>query len=489
MSYFADINERIDALRLLLGDVERASDLPTVIDALDDAAAVHLVALGAHLARSANQLCTIGAAVISRRSERGAGTQGIAQAHGHRSTLSLMQELTGGSRADATKQLRVGESLLASAAPEASDAPTGDVTQPATPAMPSAVWHRCLSQAVLTGALSAAQHDAIRRGLGEPPIDADDEEASASARDAWSVAAEQLAREARERTVEELLRTARTVRDQLDPAGARERFEARYAARSFRSYTDADGVHHAHLVCEDEGFAWIRAIVDAALRPRRGGPRFVDSAEQQRAERLHDDPRTNDQLAYDLILDVLRAGALADAESVFGTRQAGVRIVHVADAERMPTLEDDGSTLPDWLVATHTCDTGERHITIDAGGNPLNVGRERRLFTSPQRVALAARDGGCRWRGCDRPASYCEAHHIDHWDADGGRTDVDRGILLCRFHHMTLHNGGWRVSREGKGDFLLHPPGDAPPIALRARLGLSYTWGVDPPPPRFQPAA
>lgn len=355
--------------------------------------------------------------------------------------------------------------------------------------MPSAVWHRCLSQAVLTGALSAAQHDAIRRGLGEPPIDADDEEASAGARDAWSVAAEQLAREARERTVEELLRTARTVRDQLDPAGARERFEARYAARSFRSYTDADGVHHAHLVCEDEGFAWIRAIVDAALRPRRGGPRFVDSAEQQRAERLHDDPRTNDQLAYDLILDVLRAGALADAESVFGTRQAGVRIVHVADAERMPTLEDDGSTLPDWLVATHTCDTGERHITIDAGGNPLNVGRERRLFTSPQRVALAARDGGCRWRGCDRPASYCEAHHIDHWDADGGRTDVDRGILLCRFHHMTLHNGGWRVSREGKGDFLLHPPGDAPPIALRARLGLSYTWGVDPPPPRFQPAA
>lgn len=117
MSYFADINERIDALRLLLGDVERASDLPTVIDALDDAAAVHLVALGAHLARSANQLCTIGAAVISRRSERGAGTQGIAQAHGHRSTASLMQELTGGSRADATKQLRVGESLLASAAP------------------------------------------------------------------------------------------------------------------------------------------------------------------------------------------------------------------------------------------------------------------------------------------------------------------------------------------------------------------------------------
>ena len=47
--------------------------------------------------------------------------------------------------------------------------------------------------------------------------------------------------------------------------------------------------------------------------------------------------------------------------------------------------------------------------------------------------------------------------HIDH-HAEGGNTDTDRGILLCRFHHMALHDGGWRITRDGLGDFVLHPP-------------------------------
>ena len=103
--------------------------------------------------------------------------------------------------------------------------------------------------------------------------------------------------------------------------------------------------------------------------------------------------------------------------------------------------------------------------------------------------ALALRDGGCRWQGCDRPASYCEAHHIDPY-SQGGRTDIDRGILLCRFHHMNLHHGGWRITRDGKGEFLLHPPGGREPVPLRAPLVLTYAWGgTDPPPRRFRPVA
>nr|BFF12105.1 hypothetical protein GCM10025699_34080 [Microbacterium flavescens] len=95
-----------------------------------------------------------------------------------------------------------------------------------------------------------------------------------------------------------------------------------------------------------------------------------------------------------------------------------------------------------------------------------------------------------RWRGCDRPASYCEAHHIDPY-ATGGRTDVDRGILLCRFHHMELHHGGWRITRDGRADFVLHPPpGRGDPVILPPRLTLRRLWAdLDPPPPRFRPAA
>lgn len=120
------------------------------------------------------------------------------------------------------------------------------------------------------------------------------------------------------------------MRDQLDPDGAERRFAERYERRGFRIWTDADGVERGRIDFEDDGAAWIRTIRDAALRPRRGGPRFVDSAESRRGQQLIDDPRTNDQLSYDLLLDLLRAGALADAATVFGTRQAGVRVVQVA---------------------------------------------------------------------------------------------------------------------------------------------------------------
>ena len=79
------------------------------------------------------------------------------------------------------------------------------------------------------------------------------------------------------------------------------------------------------------------------------------------------------------------------------------------------------------------------------------------LFTARQRTGLAARDGGCRWPDCDKPASWCEAHHIDHWKAEHGATDIADGILLCRAHHLLLHNNHWHVTRTG-ADYWLIPP-------------------------------
>ena len=254
----------------------------------------------------------------------------------------------------------------------------------------------------------------------------------------------------------------------------------------FRVWTDSDGLTHGKFIFDDESAEWVRTIIDTALRPRRGGPRFVTVEEQTAAQALTNDPRTNDQLAHDLLMDVLRAGAVADATTVFGVRQAGIKLVQVvnrdeylartgagagagagADADasmslgaRLPVtrFQESGVTLPTGMGEKHRCNTGIQPVIVDETGDPLQVGREERLFTTKQRVALAVRDGGCRWTGCDRPASYCEAHHIDHWGADEGRTDIDRGVLLCRFHHMQLHNNKWKITRDGRGPFLLHPP-------------------------------
>lgn len=97
------------------------------------------------------------------------------------------------------------------------------------------------------------------------------------------------------------------------------------------------------------------------------------------------------------------------------------------------------------------------------GRRVIDVGRSSRLFTRRQRVALAARDGGCRFEGCDRPPSWTEAHHIEWWSR-GGATSIDNGILLCRHHHLLVHDHGWNIrpdphpERPGSNGWLIDPP-------------------------------
>jgi len=498
MAFFSDIAEHIEVLLGALGESVAADGLPVALSGLDDESVVAVISAASGIVRAAEKVRIAASGVAAARSTREAGHGGLAQTRGHRSPVALIQDLTGATRADAVKHVRLGESLLAGAgvgAPveESTDAAGDADAEPVSALEP---WHTPLGRALLDGTLSSTQHDVILRGLGEPRA-GDDADATQHIAEVWSLAAEQLVTEANERTAEELARHARSIRDQLDPEGAARRFDERFERRLFRTWTDPDGIRRGSIAFDDLGGAWMQSLFDAALRPRRGGPRFVDPAEKTRAEELAADPRTNDQLAYDLLLDVLRAGALADHKTVFGTRQAGVRVIVTADdlagtAGRPTTglLEDDQTAVPTSLIAQQACDTGTVECTIDRDGNPLYLGREHRLFSARQRLTLAIRDGGCRWKGCDRPPSFCEAHHIDHFVADEGCTDVERGILLCRYHHMQLHHGGWKITRDGLDDFMLHPPDGGKPIPLPPRLALRYAWGaIDPPPRRFRPAA
>ncbi|NMN97359.1 HNH endonuclease signature motif containing protein [Antrihabitans stalactiti] len=90
------------------------------------------------------------------------------------------------------------------------------------------------------------------------------------------------------------------------------------------------------------------------------------------------------------------------------------------------------------------CDSVVHPIVMDENGSPLNLGRSQRTANRKLRRALASRDGGCAFRGCGRPAAWCDAHHIQHW-IDGGPTDFDNLVLLCRFHHRLIHHSEWEV--------------------------------------------
>ena len=67
-------------------------------------------------------------------------------------------------------------------------------------------------------------------------------------------------------------------------------------------------------------------------------------------------------------------------------------------------------------------------------GQPLWLGRTRRLANHAQTCALIARDGGCSFPGCTTPPDWCDRHHVIDW-LSGGTTDINNLTLLCRFHH------------------------------------------------------
>ncbi|MGO2748078.1 HNH endonuclease signature motif containing protein [Microbacterium sp.] len=454
MATFTDVAALIPTLCGQLAEGESVAGAQASMMQMPDAEVVRVLAETAALARQVEQIQLAAAGVIALRSKRERGHSGLSASRGHRSAAALIQDLTGSTKAEANRVARVGESLVdGGAGSSSSDGQLLTESVEADTPPPPEPWFQPLRNALRDARVTAAEFDAIQRGLGEPPeidtklvhgaelengAELTDADALAAAREnaraAWAQAAEQLIDASRECTAEELWHQARSIRDLLDPEGAEARFAARFEKRSFRTYRDQDGQKRANMVLDDEGDLFIETILAAAMRPRRGGPRFVDSDEQERAKSLIDDPRTNDQLAYDLILDVMRAGTLADAKSVFGTRQAGVRLVQVVDADGTAApvahSEDHVMSMPAAVAEQHICDTGVVPVTIDECGNPLDVGREQRLFTPRQRIGLAIRDGGCRWQGCDRPASYCEAHHIDEWKKDQGHTDIDRGVPL-----------------------------------------------------------
>lgn len=87
----------------------------------------------------------------------------------------------------------------------------------------------------------------------------------------------------------------------------------------------------------------------------------------------------------------------------------------------------------------------------------IDVGRANRVPSPPVRRALEARDKGCRWPNCERPATWSAAHHLVHWTR-GGPTDLDNLVLLCHRHHSLVHRDGWQVIRQEDGRLITVPP-------------------------------
>ena len=122
-------------------------------------------------------------------------------------------------------------------------------------------------------------------------------------------------------------------------------------------------------------------------------------------------------------------------------------------------MVDTGDRLSADTARRLACDARILPAVLDGAGQPLDLGRERRLFTGPLRRALVLRDGGCAFPGCDRPPRWCDGHHVIHW-ADGGPTSLANAVLLCGHHHRLIHDprAGWNVHIAADASPTFIPP-------------------------------
>lgn len=231
----------------------------------------------------------------------------------------------------------------------------------------------------------------------------------------------------------------RVVRELLArqaPAAAHHDERRRHLDRHFRMTDTADG-----------GVAFSGLAFGAAAELARtalGAFRRPDT---------RDEHRTPDQRGADAFEQLCEAALrLGEAPTVHGERPQLIVVVEEAQlAEEAGVARFAGSSQPVTLaeVGHLLTDCSVSRLVRAADGTPIEVSRDVRTVPAGLWRALVVRDGGCRWEGCDAPASWCDVAHGQHAFHGGGRLSPANAVLLCRRHHRRFDHGPWRVEIVG----------------------------------------
>ncbi len=126
-----------------------------------------------------------------------------------------------------------------------------------------------------------------------------------------------------------------------------------------------------------------------------------------------------------------------------------------------PVVDETGQAWPASEVGRALCDCALTRAVVGARGEPLDLGRETRLFKRAHWVALyAAGARSCSMGGCGIPMAFTELHHMTWWHQQGGRTDIANCVPYCSFHHHEVHRWGLLATRRADGGYEhRHPDG------------------------------
>jgi len=153
---------------------------------------------------------------------------------------------------------------------------------------------------------------------------------------------------------------------------------------------------------------------------------------------------------------------LASTHSQAGGGDAWLVNIHtnvdtlMADGEGATSELENGGHVSAETSRRLACDASVVHWLDSHKGEPLSIGRKSRTIPPAIRRALQRRDRGCRFPGC-ACTRFVDAHHIHHW-ADGGETNMDNLVLLCRRHHRLVHEEGYGISAGAFGEITFTLP-------------------------------
>ncbi len=364
------------------------------------------------------------AAEIARESRPELGSDGLAKQQGFRNPAVLIAATTGTSTGDAVRLVKVGEAT----------APRTTLTGESAPAR-----HPYVAEAHKAGRIGMLAASAIITMLDRAALRAD--------RESLDRAEQILCEQAIGMSIDQLAKVIARAEAHLDPDGVEPRERDARGDRAFRMF-ERDGMLHLNGVLDPEGGAPVKtaieAIVTADFRAALDDPNRASDPDR--------DMRSIPQRQADALVLIARHVLGCDHNDL---PLAGATVVVRMSREDLETGTGhaliDGINQPVSIAAARRLAAGGGIIpcVLDAQGAILDWGREKRLFTRSQRLALVERDGGCAM--CGLPPGMTRAHHIRWWTRDRGPTDLANGVLLCESCHHRIHDNGWDIRIDGVG--------------------------------------
>ena len=259
---------------------------------------------------------------------------------------------------------------------------------------------------------------------------------------------------------------------------------------SLRMRENGDGTTEGRFRLPSLHAAVLAKAVQALTAPRRIGQGRIDPATGRKLPA----PVLAGQGLMELLEKHLDLGTMPSVNGSVFTVVVTVPLEFLCSGLGV-AVTDVGVRVSAGEVRRLACAAGIVPMVLGGDSVPLDLGRERRLFSKGQKIAINHLFGGCAAANCDRPPAWVEYHHHQPWSR-GGRTDLEEGVPLCPpHHHMADHPESWTMHTLPTGKVRFHrrhvtggSPGPAQadlthaPSRRRGRLcsPCSRRWPSDP---------